>query len=50
MDQPLYLSSSGDIAPKRKELAPEPLTAFKAFSKAVFAGDAAPAASRRSTP
>lgn len=42
MDQPLYPPSSGDIARKRKELAPEPLTAFKAFSASVFADGALP--------
>ncbi|MHB1198989.1 MAG: carboxymuconolactone decarboxylase family protein [Polaromonas sp.] len=42
MDQPLYPPSSGDIARKRKELAPDPLAAFKAFSASVFADGALP--------
>ncbi|MFP5404822.1 MAG: carboxymuconolactone decarboxylase family protein [Gammaproteobacteria bacterium] len=37
MDVSMYPASSRDIAQKRKELAPEPLAAFQAFSKAVFA-------------
>lgn len=37
MDQPMYPVLTKDIAKKRAELAPDPLTAFKAFSKAVFA-------------
>ena len=48
MGQPLYPSSCVDIARKRKKLAPEPSTAFKAFSKAVFSGGALPATSRQS--
>ncbi|OYW17760.1 MAG: alkylhydroperoxidase, partial [Burkholderiales bacterium 12-64-5] len=42
MDQPLYPPSSVDIARKRKELAPDPLAAFKAFSASVFADGALP--------
>jgi AhpD family alkylhydroperoxidase len=37
MDQPMYPNPTLEIAKKRGELAPEPLAAFKAFSKAVFA-------------
>lgn len=37
MDQSMYPPLTKDIAKKRAELAPDPLTAFKAFSKAVFA-------------
>ncbi|MBV6271485.1 carboxymuconolactone decarboxylase family protein [Alcaligenaceae bacterium CGII-47] len=37
MDQAMYPSLTQEIAKKRAELAPEPLAAFKAFSKAVFA-------------
>lgn len=39
-DTPLYPHLSAEIAKKRAELAPEPLAAFKAFSKAVFAAGA----------
>lgn len=37
MDQVMYPNPTKEIAKKRAELAPEPLAAFKAFSKAVFA-------------
>ena len=37
MEASMYPASSREIAHKRKELAPEPLAAFQAFSKAVFA-------------
>lgn len=37
MDQSMYPTLTKDIAKKRAELAPDPLNAFKAFSKAVFA-------------
>lgn len=37
MDSPMYPRASGELAKRRAELAPEPLAAFKAFSKAVFA-------------
>lgn len=37
MDQAMYPNLTKEIAKKRAELAPEPLAAFKAFSKAVFA-------------
>jgi AhpD family alkylhydroperoxidase len=36
----MYPPSSSEVASKRKELAPEPLAAFKAFSRAVFADGA----------
>ena len=42
MTKPLYPQSSADAARKRKELAPGPLAAFKAFSAAVFADGALP--------
>ena len=42
MDTPLYPASTGEIARKRRELAPKPLDAFKAFSAAVFADGALP--------
>ena len=37
MDQPMFPTLTKDLAKKRAELAPDPLNAFKAFSKAVFA-------------
>ena len=42
MNKPLYPQSSADAARKRKELAPGPLAAFKAFSAAVFTDGALP--------
>ncbi|MEO5607020.1 MAG: carboxymuconolactone decarboxylase family protein, partial [Polaromonas sp.] len=42
MDKSLYPESGADIARKRRELAPKPLEAFKAFSAAVFADGALP--------
>ena len=36
----MYPPSNSEVASKRKELAPEPLVAFKAFSRAVFADGA----------
>jgi AhpD family alkylhydroperoxidase len=42
MDAPMYPQATIDIARKRRELAPEPLKAFKAFSAAVFADGALP--------
>jgi AhpD family alkylhydroperoxidase len=40
MNEPMYPPSSAALASKRKELAPEPLAAFKAFSASVFADGA----------
>lgn len=40
MDTPMFPPASADLAKRRAELAPEPLAAFKAFSKAVFAAGA----------
>lgn len=40
MDTPMYPQSTRDLAKQRETLAPEPLQAFKAFSKAVFADGA----------
>lgn len=40
MDQPLFPPVGADIARKRRELAPKPLDAFKAFSASVFADGA----------
>lgn len=37
MASPMYPQLTPDIAKQRAELAPEPLDAFKTFSKAVFA-------------
>jgi AhpD family alkylhydroperoxidase len=42
MDRPMYPPASAEIAHKRKELAPQPLEAFEAFSRAVFADGALP--------
>ncbi|MBS0569827.1 MAG: carboxymuconolactone decarboxylase family protein [Proteobacteria bacterium] len=42
MDQSIYPQASVEIARKRRELAPKPLEAFKAFSAAVFAEGALP--------
>ncbi|MEO7940414.1 MAG: carboxymuconolactone decarboxylase family protein [Burkholderiaceae bacterium] len=42
MDQPVYPTSGADIARKRRELAPKPLEAFRAFSASVFADGALP--------
>jgi AhpD family alkylhydroperoxidase len=47
MNQELYPPSSADIARKRKELAPDPLAAFNAFSKAVFADGALPSRTKQ---
>lgn len=40
MDDAMYPNPTPEIARRRAELAPEPLAAFKAFSKAVFAAGA----------
>lgn len=40
--KPMYPPSSVEAARKRRELAPKPLEAFKAFSAAVFADGALP--------
>ena len=42
MEESLFPHSGPQIARKRRELAPEPLNAFKAFSAAVFADGALP--------
>lgn len=47
MNQPMYPASSAAIARKRKELAPGPLAAFKAFSASVFADGALPAKTKQ---
>lgn len=47
MDEPLFPHSGPDIARKRRELAPEPLNAFKAFSAAVFADGALPGTTKQ---
>ena len=47
MDESLYPHPGTDIARKRRELAPEPLNAFKAFSAAVFAEGALPSKTKQ---
>jgi AhpD family alkylhydroperoxidase len=47
MDTPIYPQATAELARKRRELAPEPLDAFKAFSAAVFAEGALPAATKQ---
>jgi AhpD family alkylhydroperoxidase len=42
MDNPLYPNAGGQAERKRRELAPKPLEAFKAFSASVFADGALP--------
>ena len=42
MDKTMYPPSSAELARMRRELAPKPLEAFKAFSAAVFADGALP--------
>ncbi len=37
MDSPMYPHPTAELAKRRAELAPEALSAFKAFSRAVFA-------------
>jgi AhpD family alkylhydroperoxidase len=47
MDKALYPPSNPGIAARRKELAPAPLAAFKAFSDSVFADGALPAKTKQ---
>lgn len=47
MDHAMYPESSNDIRHKRRELAPAPLDAFHAFSKAVFAPGALPTVTKQ---
>ncbi|MGY6157451.1 carboxymuconolactone decarboxylase family protein [Paraburkholderia graminis] len=47
MDQALYPPSNPGIAARRKQLAPAPLAAFKAFSDSVFADGALPAKTKQ---
>ncbi len=42
METPMYPAASAELAKKRRELAPKPLDAFKAFGAAVFADGALP--------
>ena len=42
MDESLYPHVGADIARKRRELAPKPMEAFRAFSASVFADGALP--------
>lgn len=47
MDTSMYPPSTRELARKRRELAPEPLKAFQAFSAAVFADGALPNATKQ---
>ena len=47
MAEPLYPSSSRELAEKRRRLAPETEKAFDAFSKQVFADGALPAKTKQ---
>lgn len=47
MDHPMYPHATPELARKRRELAPEPLKAFKAFSAAVFAEGALPGVTKQ---
>lgn len=47
MDESLYPHASADIARKRRELAPKPLEAFRAFSASVFADGALPSKTKQ---
>ncbi|MBS0325937.1 MAG: carboxymuconolactone decarboxylase family protein [Proteobacteria bacterium] len=47
MDHPMYPQSSHELHALRRELAPEPLAAFRAFSQAVFADGALPAKTKQ---
>ena len=47
MDTTMYPPATAELARKRRELAPAPLDAFKAFSAAVFADGALPAVTKQ---
>lgn len=47
MDESLYPHAGPEIARKRRELAPDPLSAFKAFSASVFAEGALPSKTKQ---
>jgi AhpD family alkylhydroperoxidase len=47
MDDSLYPLPSTEVASRRRELAPAPLAAFKAFSSSVFADGALPAKTKQ---
>jgi AhpD family alkylhydroperoxidase len=47
MDQSIYPQPTSEISRKRRELAPKPLEAFRAFSAAVFAEGALPAKTKQ---
>ena len=47
MDHPIYPHATPELARKRRELAPEPLKAFQAFSAAVFAEGALPCVTKQ---
>jgi AhpD family alkylhydroperoxidase len=47
MEHPMYPQANAELAKKRRELAPRPLEAFRAFSAAVFADGALPNATKQ---
>ena len=47
MDHPLYPETSREIHAKRRELAPEPYAAFRAFGQKVFADGALPSKTKQ---
>ena len=47
MANPLFPDSTAELARKRRELAPEPLKAFQAFSAAVFAEGELPSVTKQ---
>ena len=47
MDTSIYPQATAELARKRRELAPEQLKAFKAFSAAVFAEGALPSVTKQ---
>jgi AhpD family alkylhydroperoxidase len=47
MDSSMYPQPTAELARKRRELAPKPLEAFKAFSAAVFAEGALPTVTKQ---
>jgi AhpD family alkylhydroperoxidase len=47
MEHPMYPQANAELAKKRRELAPRPLEAFRAFSAVVFADGALPNATKQ---
>lgn len=47
MDNAIYPHAGAEVARKRRELAPKPLEAFKAFSASVFADGALPSKTKQ---